>query len=494
MATCGGSLITSFAVLTSASCVCTDLPVTVDVQLGSTSFDNYSVSSILCHPDFNSTTRAHDLAVLTLSTTASSHSPVPLDTGGGTAGTPGTTAVVVGWGSQPTISSTTSDYVLPAHAGGKIADLAGVMQQATVDVLDPRLCALNRSSSAPPMPDGALCAGTLQGSVELCAGDGGDALLGTNINGYPSHLVGVASYAFGCGKGQMPARYTRVSEHLSWLLANVFGLANSVAVQRNESAAFQYIIAGNNACAAASMASSARGGKPPRPLELDCGSQVINGITVLVWSSERSWGGSCTPPAGSTQCAALVTTANALNKCCLGNNFCIANLSATAAAGSSCATTATALYVTASCGYKPANTLGDSGASDAQLLAACAGYHLRSPPPALRPPPPRPPPPKPPSPPPAPPVLSAQEFACATPGRVCAALAAFYFATSGPTSWINTEGWALAAAGIATDACTFVGVGCAQPIKLLTSGEDYALSTTTSVSSGGNYANSVTSL
>lgn len=53
-------------------------------------------------------------------------------------------------------------------------------------------------------------------------------------------------------------------------------------------------------------------------------------------------------------------------------------------------------------------------------------------------------------------------FSCA-PGNnatQCAALGALYSATGGP-GWVNSSGWAAAAAGQPTDFCTFAGVACA---------------------------------
>lgn len=50
-------------------------------------------------------------------------------------------------------------------------------------------------------------------------------------------------------------------------------------------------------------------------------------------------------------------------------------------------------------------------------------------------------------------------FACTVQDTVCEALGDFFNDTGGP-SWRATTGWAAAAAGIATDYCSFVNVGC----------------------------------
>jgi hypothetical protein len=71
-------------------------------------------------------------------------------------------------------------------------------------------------------------------------------------------------------------------------------------------------------------------------------------------------------------------------------------------------------------------------------------------------------PPVPPNPPPAPPL---PPLACTVPGLTCDVLRDLYFSTNGPAwahnaGWFDTGGWAAAAAGIATDFCTFYCVWC----------------------------------
>ena len=56
----------------------------------------------------------------------------------------------------------------------------------------------------------------------------------------------------------------------------------------------------------------------------------------------------------------------------------------------------------------------------------------------------------------------AQTFTCATGNDAtqCAALRDLYYATNGPSSWSSKSGWSSAAAGTATNYCTFELVGC----------------------------------
>ena len=66
-----------------------------------------------------------------------------------------------------------------------------------------------------------------------------------------------------------------------------------------------------------------------------------------------------------------------------------------------------------------------------------------------------------PMPPPAPPTPASPSLVCG-PGNdvnVCFALGDFYTATNG-AGWISNSGWASAAAGVATDYCSFYGVTC----------------------------------
>ena len=66
-------------------------------------------------------------------------------------------------------------------------------------------------------------------------------------------------------------------------------------------------------------------------------------------------------------------------------------------------------------------------------------------------------------------------------GAACSALGQLYYATNGPTSWVEADGWAEAAVGTPTNYCTFFGILCAgQADILINEWNDYAHTTSSS--------------
>ena len=89
---------------------------------------------------------------------------------------------------------------------------------------------------------------------------------------------------------------------------------------------------------------------------------------------------------------------------------------------------------------------------------------------------------------PAPPAA----FACLVQDAACATLGDLYYSTGGAGSWLNTTGWADAAAGTATDVCSLFGVDCTD--SRVIKWDDYSFATTSSITSPLGGGGLVTSL
>lgn len=92
-----------------------------------------------------------------------------------------------------------------------------VLQKVTVPVWSNAQC---RSKYGPHAPGGILesmiCAG--QDSRDSCNGDSGGPLM---VNEGHWVQIGVVSWGIGCGKGQYPGVYTRVTSFLPWIFKNM---------------------------------------------------------------------------------------------------------------------------------------------------------------------------------------------------------------------------------------------------------------------------------
>ncbi|PNF21283.1 hypothetical protein B7P43_G02141 [Cryptotermes secundus] len=209
---CGGSLIDSTHILTAAHCVAHMSSWDVarlTVRLGD---HNIKISSevrhiekrvkrVVRHRGFDSRTLYNDIAILTMDspiTFTQQVRPICLPTG--SALYSGTTGTVIGWGSL--------------REGGHQPD---TLQEVNVLIWTNDAC---RSKYGPSAPGGIvehfLCAG--DNGHDSCSGDSGGPLM---INQGRWMQVGIVSWGIGCGKGQFPGVYTRVTHFMSWITKNL---------------------------------------------------------------------------------------------------------------------------------------------------------------------------------------------------------------------------------------------------------------------------------
>ncbi|XP_075154143.1 CLIP and Tryp_SPc domain-containing lethal (2) k05911 [Haematobia irritans] len=214
---CGGSLITNNHILTAAHCVArmTSWDVAaLTVHLGDynirTDYEVKHVSRrvkrLVRHKGFDFSTLHNDIAILTLSEPVKftkEIQPVCLPTSPAQqrSSYSGHLATVAGWGSlrengpQPSI-----------------------LQKVQIPIWNNAECASKYGRAAPAgIIESMVCAG--QAAKDSCSGDSGGPM--TVNEGGRFVQVGVVSWGIGCGKGQYPGVYTRVTSLLPWIYKNI---------------------------------------------------------------------------------------------------------------------------------------------------------------------------------------------------------------------------------------------------------------------------------
>uniref|UniRef100_A0A1I8NVH0 Phenoloxidase-activating factor 2 n=1 Tax=Stomoxys calcitrans TaxID=35570 RepID=A0A1I8NVH0_STOCA len=214
---CGGSLITNNHILTAAHCVArmTSWDVAaLTVHLGDYNIrTDYEVQHVarrvkrlVRHKGFDFSTLHNDIAILTLSDPVKftkEIQPVCLPTSPAQqrSSYSGHLATVAGWGSlrengpQPSI-----------------------LQKVQIPIWNNAECASKYGRAAPAgIIDSMVCAG--QAAKDSCSGDSGGPMIVNEGGRFVQ--VGVVSWGIGCGKGQYPGVYTRVTSLLPWIYKNI---------------------------------------------------------------------------------------------------------------------------------------------------------------------------------------------------------------------------------------------------------------------------------
>ncbi|MFG2633767.1 serine protease [Streptomyces sp. NPDC048362] len=200
---CGGVAIARNTVLTAAHCMSEealgappnlvrDLKVIADrTDLLAEDGDEIDVREVQVNPGYDGATNSGDFAVLTLARELPQSAVVTMAGAGDPAYTPGTEALVTGWGD--------------ITGGGAYARR---LYAARMHVLADDLC----TRAYPGGPDGTyradtmLCAGEAAGGPDACQGDSGGPLVADG------RLIGLVSWGSGCGRPGSPGVYTRVSD------------------------------------------------------------------------------------------------------------------------------------------------------------------------------------------------------------------------------------------------------------------------------------------
>ncbi|MGW0997017.1 S1 family peptidase [Streptomyces sp. NPDC002520] len=200
---CGGVAVAPTTVLTAAHCLGEDVLGGPPNQLGdlkviagrtdllSSGGEEVAVQDARVNPGYDAATNSGDFAVLTLARPLPKSAVVPMAAAGDPGYTPGTQALVSGWGDTGGDGS----YTRRLHG-------------AHVHVLADDLCAQAYPGTADEVyrADSMLCGGEAAGGPDACQGDSGGPLVAGG------RLIGLVSWGNGCGRPGSPGVYTRVSD------------------------------------------------------------------------------------------------------------------------------------------------------------------------------------------------------------------------------------------------------------------------------------------
>jgi len=212
---CGGSILSSWEILTAAHCVdyggdvlsASDVKVLVGTAtLSTTRATAVAVASITVHPDWDWPTYENDLAVLRLAApialTPGVQEAIPLAS---STVANGTSALITGWGNT---STTGTSY--PTQ-----------LKKATVSTVSDASCNSAYSGDGGIDADIMLCATGGGFTIDACQGDSGGPLV-VSVGGVPT-LAGITSFGIGCAEAPYPGVYTEVSAFRTWILAQQTG-------------------------------------------------------------------------------------------------------------------------------------------------------------------------------------------------------------------------------------------------------------------------------
>ncbi|KAJ8736128.1 hypothetical protein PYW08_006784 [Mythimna loreyi] len=201
---CGGSILTTRAILTAAHCPFGDAVSRWRFRVGSTYASSggvvHTCGSIKIHPSYNSRTMDSDVAIMHTTSTMSFNNVVQA-------------ASVAG----PNYSITDNQVVWAAgwgttSSGGSASEQLRHVQIWTVNQ---DICRSRYASGGGTITENMLCSGVLDvGGRDQCQGDSGGPLYHNGV------VVGVCSWGFGCARPQYPGVNVRVSRFASWIQSN----------------------------------------------------------------------------------------------------------------------------------------------------------------------------------------------------------------------------------------------------------------------------------
>ena len=204
---CGGTLISPSWVVTAGHCaVSADnsvIPIDkMSIGNGSYSIYNYnmkeySVKSIVVHPQYNATTHNNDIALIELKENVVLDAFPIIDKD--ITLQSGDESWVAGWGVLFLGSDT----------------ISWSLREAEVPIINFSTCNSYFVYNG-DLTENMICAGYLEGGADSCIGDSGGSLL--RYEEEQEVLIGVTSWGKGCGEFSHPGIYTNVKNYYDWIL------------------------------------------------------------------------------------------------------------------------------------------------------------------------------------------------------------------------------------------------------------------------------------
>jgi len=221
--TCGGTLLTEYAVVTAAHCF-TLSPSRYEVHIGrhhsnlkleECNEQKFKVIRYVLHPDFEKKTLKNDIALVSIRSFFGqgvhfTNWIIPACIGYGFDKDfypPGYKGTVTGWG---LLDETKELVVTP-------------MMKVDLPIVDDNTCRNAYKKIVNIESTKQFCAGESGGGKDACSGDSGGPFTRTISSSIGSRefLIGVVSYGLGCARVQYPGVYTKVTAYLPWIKEHI---------------------------------------------------------------------------------------------------------------------------------------------------------------------------------------------------------------------------------------------------------------------------------